>query len=215
MMSKIPWPNIRTEVDDNNIRPVPLHEEYSFSDMAYLDTPEAKPIFETQANIIIKNKSKGIVDIGCRHGPVLQILQEKGYNDFYYMGFDTSIEPIKIGSETWKNYPNIEFRHGSWNDEHIFDVDFDVDQVIWSGVLLYRPNDHLDFFLSITKEHYKSKHAIIQEPMKDQRHWRQDLILNTIADQLESYKFYCKKVVEHNLDLEIFAGKRVILDVEL
>ena len=25
-------------------------------------------------------------------------------------------------------------------------VDFDVDQVIWSGVLLYRPDDHFEFF---------------------------------------------------------------------
>ena len=68
---RIPWPKITT-----NTGKVPLHKEYDMSDMWYLDTAEAKPIFEKQADLIIENKYKGIVDVGCRHGPVNDILQE-------------------------------------------------------------------------------------------------------------------------------------------
>ena len=120
---------------------VPLKEDYEFSDMSYLDTLEAYELFETQANIIIEKQCKGIVDVGCRHGPVLDYLT----HDFKYMGFDTSQEPIDIARNNWKDHSNIEFRCESWNDTEVFLVDFDVDMVIFSGVLLYR-EDHFEFF---------------------------------------------------------------------
>lgn len=214
-MKNIPWPTINTSLDEANMQPVPLSENYSFSDMLYLDSEQAMPIFETQADIIINKNCKGIVDVGCRHGPVLNILYEKGYTDFRYMGFDTSAEPIEIASKYWKDYSNIEFRQGSWNSSDIFKVNFDVDQVIWSGVLLYREIDHMDFFFEVTRDVYKSSNAIIQEPMQHQRHWNNSLKLNTIAEQLDSYASYCKSFKKTFLDLEIFAGRRVIVDVEL
>ena len=102
-VNNVPWPNIRTDVDVNDKQSVPLHEEYAFEDMAYLDTIEAYPMFEMQADIIIKKQCKGIVDVGCRHGPILDILYTKGYTDFEYMGFDTSVEPIEIAEEKWKD----------------------------------------------------------------------------------------------------------------
>ena len=43
-VNNVPWPNIRTSVDTNNKRPVPLKEDYAFEDMAYLDTVEAKDL---------------------------------------------------------------------------------------------------------------------------------------------------------------------------
>ena len=186
IVHNVPWPEIKTKID--NGQRVPLKEDYEFSDMSYLDTLEAYELFETQANIIIEKQCKGIVDVGCRHGPVLDILYAKGYTDFEYMGFDTSKEPIDIATEKWKDYDNIEFRHESWNDLETFLVDFDVDQVIWSGVLLYRPDDHFEFFNKITNEIYKSPNAIIQEPMSWQRHWKAELILNRISDDMEQYK---------------------------
>jgi len=214
-MTDVPWPNIIIDRNSDNTQNVPLHEEYSFQDMAYLDSPQAFPLFDTQAKIIMAKQNKGIVDIGCRHGPVLEILINNGYSDFKYMGFDTSSEPIDIARERWRDYPNIEFRKGSWSNKDIFDVGFNVDQVIWSGVLLYRPKDHLDFFLSITKDFYNSANAIIQEPIKHQRHWRDDLVLNTIAEQLESYRPFCRVFKEIYLDLEIFSGKRIIADITM
>ena len=213
IVHNVPWPEIKTKID--NGQRVPLKEDYEFSDMSYLDTLEAYELFETQANIIIEKQCKGIVDVGCRHGPVLDILYAKGYTDFEYMGFDTSKEPIDIATEKWKDYDNIEFRHESWNDLETFLVDFDVDQVIWSGVLLYRPDDHFEFFNKITNEIYKSPNAIIQEPMYWQRHWKAELILNRISDDMEQYKNTYKEFKEHKLDLEIFAGRRLVVDITL
>jgi len=213
IVHNVPWPEIKTKID--NGQRVPLKEDYEFSDMSYLDTLEAYELFETQANIIIEKQCKGIVDVGCRHGPVLDILYAKGYTDFEYMGFDTSKEPIDIATEKWKDYDNIEFRHESWNDLETFLVDFDVDQVIWSGVLLYRPDDHFEFFNKITNEIYKSPNAIIQEPMSWQRHWKAELILNRISDDMEQYKNTYKEFKEHKLDLEIFAGRRLVVDITL
>mgnify|MGYP003627964755 FL=1 len=209
----VPWPEIKTKID--NGQKVPLKEDYEFSDMAYLDSPEAYELFETQANIVIEKQCKGIVDVGCRHGPVLDILHSKGYTDFEYMGFDTSKEPIDIATEKWKDYNNIEFRHESWNNLEAFLVDFDVDQVMWSGVLLYRPDDHFEFFHKITNGIYKSPNAIIQEPMPWQRHWKAGLILNRISDDMEEYKNMYKEFKEYKLDLEIFAGRRLVADVTL
>ena len=58
---------------------VPLVEDYKFESMSYLDTPEAKPIFEKQADIIIEKQSKGIIDVGCRHGSINKILGKRIY----------------------------------------------------------------------------------------------------------------------------------------
>jgi len=211
-MNNIPWPDIHIK---DGVGKVPLKENYAFEDMWYLDTPQARPIFEKQADIIIERQSKGIVDVGCRHGPVLDILYERGYTDFKYMGFDTSEEPIRLAEEKWNNYDNIEFRNESWDDMETFLVDFDVDQVIWSGVLLYKPQDHYKFFKKITKDFYGAKNAIIQEPFKDQKYWDERLILNRISDEFEMYKNECKSFKEHMIHAEIFAGCRVVVDVEL
>jgi len=215
ILFNVPWPDIRSSVDINNIQKVPLKEYYNFDDMAYLDSKEAYPLFEIQADIIIAKQCKGIVDVGCRHGPVIEILHAKGYTDFEYMGFDTSLEPILIATDKWKGYDNIEFRCESWNEQATFLINFDVDMVIWSGVLLYRPDDHFEFFNKITKELYNSPNAIIQEPQATQRHWKADLELNRISDNMQEYKAAYKQFKEHKLDLEIFAGRRLVVDVTL
>lgn len=209
-MNDIPWPVL--DEHEEKIE-VPLREDYKFEDMWYLDTPEAYPIFEVQADIIIKHQSKGIVDIGCRHGPVLKILHDKGYTDFNYMGFDTSEEPINIARHAWNNFNNIEFRCGSWEDKNIFNVDFNVDQVIWSGVLIYRPDDHFKFFNSITKELYNSKNAIIQEPYHEQRYTDPRLVLHTITNEMQEYKNTYQIYNDQIVDCEIFLGKRLVVDI--
>jgi 2-polyprenyl-3-methyl-5-hydroxy-6-metoxy-1,4-benzoquinol methylase len=209
----VPWPVIKTKIEEG--QKVPLQENYEFNDMWYLDTPQAYPIFEAQADIIIKKQCKGIVDVGCRHGPIIDILHKKGYTDFNYMGFDTSEEPIAIAEEKWKDHDNIEFRCESWNDLSSLIVDFDVDQVIWSGVLLYRPNDHFEFFNKVVCDIYNSPNAIIQEPMAEQKHWEHGLILNRISDEFDKYKEKYTEFKETELDCEIFAGRRVVVDVTI
>lgn len=205
-MVEVPWPDLGLFTVENV--KVPLKEDYAFEDMWYLDTEQAAPIFKTQADIITKYNSKGIVDVGCRHGPVLDYLN----HEFDYMGFDTSKEPINIAAKRWKDYSNIEFRHESWNNKEVFLVDFKVDMVIFSGVLLYR-EDHFDFFKWVM-EFYGAKNAIIQEPYHDQKYWDDRLILNTITKELDQYYTYYN-IDPILLDLELFAGRRLILDVTI
>jgi hypothetical protein len=128
------------------------------------------------------------------------------------MGFDTSKEPIDIAAKRWKDYNNIEFRHESWNNKEVFLVDFKVDMVIFSGVLLYR-EDHFDFFKWVM-EFYGAKNAIIQEPYHDQKYWDDRLILNTITKELDQYYTHYN-IDPILLDLELFAGRRLILDVTI
>lgn len=212
MVKDIPWPTIKNQTETEIV--VPLIEDYKFEDMWYLDTPQARPIFEKQADIIIEKQSKGIIDVGCRHGPVNKILYEKGYTDYRYMGFDTSSEPIKIAQDTWKGYDNIEYRHASWSDKNDILVNFDVDQIIFSGVLLYERDNHLNLFDDVVNL-YQTKHAIIQEPYHEQRHWDDRIVLKTITKEAYLYKDKYKKYKEYLLDCEIFSGRRLILDITI
>lgn len=209
-MVDVPWPDIRTAENEEGARRVPLKEDYAMKDMWYLDTKEAAPIFSYQAELCKHWNSKGIVDVGCRHGPILQFMDN--HHDFRYMGFDTSVEPIQIAQSEWANYDNIEFRCESWNDRETFLVDFPVDTVIFSGVLLYLEK-HFEFFEWVVN-FYKAKHAIIQEPWHEQKHWDDKLILNTITQDLDKY-YSNYTVTDKLIDCDIFAGRRLILDVTI
>lgn len=206
----MPWPRIDDKSKD--IVEVPLKEDYKLRSMDYLDTSEARCIFDKQADIIIENKIKGIVDVGCRIGIINDILQERGYTDYNYMGYDTSTQPIEYAQELWSGYDNIEYRHSSMYKQN--PVDFDVDCVIWSGVLLYDPNNHMQLFSDVTFNQYNAKHAIIQEPCKEQDadKWLPNMKLNTIEQDLYKYADqynYEDWVVE----AQVFSGRRRIAHV--
>lgn len=206
----MPWPRI----DDNSkdIVEVPLKEDYKLRSMDYLDTHEARCIFDKQADIIIENNIKGIVDVGCRIGIVNDILHERGYTDYQYMGYDTSPQPIDYANEIWAGYDNIEYRCASMYDPN--PVDFDVDCVIWSGVLLYDPNNHMQLFRDVTFGQYNATHAIIQEPCKDQDldKWLPNMKLNTIEQDLYRYaeEYNYKDWV---VEAQVFSGRRRIAHV--
>ena len=210
MHKDIPWPTIHNQTETEIV--VPLIEDYKFEDMWYLDTPQAKPIFEKQADIIIEKQSKGIIDVGCRHGPVNKILHEKGYTDYQYMGFDTSFEPIKIAQDIWQEHNNIEYRNTSWKNKENITVNFDVDMIIFSGVLLYEKDNHLDLFDTLVR-FYKTKNAIIQEPHHDQKHWDNRLVLQTITKDMPLYMKKYNGYKQYIVDCEIFSGKRLIADI--
>ena len=206
----MPWPRI----DDNSkdIVEVPLKEDYKLRSMDYLDTPEARCIFDKQADIIIENNIKGIVDVGCRIGIINDILQERGYTDYHYMGYDTSTQPIEYAKEIWAGYDNIEYRCSSMYKQN--PVDFDVDCVIWSGVLLYDPDNHMQLFENVTFGQYNATHAIIQEPCKEQDadKWLPNMKLNTIEQDLHKYanKFNYKDWV---VEAQVFSGRRRIAHI--
>lgn len=183
--------------------------------MDYLDTDAAKVIFEAQADIVLRNGFRGIVDVGCRIGRINDILLERGYADYRYMGFDTSPEPIKYSQSTWAEFKNIEYRCTSWDDRESIAVDFPVDCVIWSGVLLYRPQDHQKLFHDLTVDFYRAGHAIIQEPMREQTHWARGLALDTIVDQLEAYKARYAEYREAVVEADIFSGRRKIVEIKI
>jgi len=195
---EVPWPKIGTTSGE-----IPMKRRYALRDMSYLDTLEARPIFETQADIIIKNNYKGIVDIGCRHGPVNDFLYEKNYKDYQYYGFDTSPEPIEYAQKRW---PNFEYEVRDWAT--LKEVKFKVDCVIFSGVLLYE-KEHYKMFTNIMN-FYKCKNAIIQEPYHEQKYYEERLKLKSITNDMQQYKFREKTIVE----AEIFCGRRLVGEVE-
>ena len=196
---EVPCPKIVTTSGE-----IPMKRRYAFRDMSYLDTLEARPIFETQADIIIKNDFKGIVDIGCRHGPVNDFLHEKNYKDYQYYGFDTSPEPIEYAQKRW---PNFEYEVRDW--ANLKEVKFNVDCIIFSGVLLYE-KDHYKMFTDIMN-FYKCKNAIIQEPYHNQKYYEERLKLKSITNDMQQYNFKEKTIVE----AEIFCGRRLVGQVEL
>jgi len=186
--------------------------------MDYLDTPAALPLYEAQADIIMKNGYKKIVDVGARHGPVNDILYERGYidDDYEYMGFDTSHQPIEYANLVWEEFDNIEYRTTTWENLNEIATTFAADCVIWSGVLLYRPMDHMELFERLQK-FYNSNNAIIQEPCKDQptELWLKNVRLNTIDDQLHMYRERYAEYTDEVLTLDVFAGKRVVAHVRM
>ena len=196
---EVPWPKIGTLSGE-----IPMKRRYALRDMSYLDTLEAKPIFETQANIIIKNGFKGIVDIGCRHGPINDFLHEKNYKDYNYYGFDTSPEPIEYAQKRW---PNYEYEVRDWAT--LKEVNFKVDCIIFSGVLLYEKN-HYKMFTDIMN-FYNCKNAVIQEPYHEQTYYEEKLKLKSITDDMQQYNFKYQTIVE----AEIFCGRRLVGQVEL
>ena len=195
---EVPWPKIGTLSGE-----IPMKRRYALRDMSYLDTLEARPIFEKQADIIIKNNYKGIVDIGCRHGPVNDFLHEKNYKDYQYYGFDTSPEPIEYAQKRW---PNYQYEVRDW--ANLKQVNFKVDCVIFSGVLLYE-KDHFKMFKDIMK-FYSCKNAVIQEPYHEQKYYEERLKLKSITNDMQQYKFKEKTIVE----AEIFCGRRLVGEVE-
>ena len=196
---EVPWPKIGTTSGE-----IPMKRRYALRDMSYLDTLEARPIFETQADLVIKNNFKGIVDIGCRHGPINDFLHEKNYKDYNYYGFDTSPEPIEYAQKRW---PNFEYEVRDW--ANLKEVKFNVDCIIFSGVLLYE-KDHYKMFTDIMN-FYKCKNAIIQEPYHNQKYYEERLKLKSITNDMQQYNFKEKTIVE----AEIFCGRRLVGQVEL
>jgi SAM-dependent methyltransferase len=209
----VPWPRLDSAASASVA--VPLKENYMMRSMDYLDTEAAKIIFSAQADIIQKHGISGIVDVGCRIGRINDILQERGYLNYRYMGFDTSPQPIEYSQAAWSQFDNIEYRCASWNELDKIAVDFKVECVIWSGVLLYRPQDHQKLFHEITVDFYNAPFAIIQEPLQDQVHWKADLSLNTIADQLAQYKSKYSQYSERIVEAEVFSGRRVISEIKI
>jgi len=208
-----PWPRLPSSfVPGMETINVALKQDYEIHKMDYLDTDEAKPIFEKQAEHIIKNNIKGIVDVGCRIGIMNDILQDKGYTDYQYMGFDTSPQPINYAKEVWRQFPNIEFRCASMYDKENIAVDFNVDCVIWGGVLIYDPDNHMRLFNDLTVDFYDADYSIICEPCaeQDENKYLPNMDLHTIEQELYKYKENYPQYEESIVDANIFCGKRKI-----
>ena len=207
-----PWPRLPSSFVPGETINVQLKDDYEIHKMDYLDTVEARPIFEKQAEHIIRNNIKGIVDIGCRIGIMNNILQEKGYTDYQYMGFDTSPQPVNYAKEVWQQYPNIEFRCASMYDKENIAVDFDVDCTIWGGVLIYDPDNHIQLFNDLTVDFYGADYSIICEPCaeQDESKYLPNMDLHTIEQELYKYKEKYSHYEESIVDANIFCGKRKI-----
>ena len=209
----VPWPRIH-QPDQSGRYQVPLKTEYRFRSMDYLDSPEAQPIFELQADFIEREGIKRIIDCGSRHGPVLDILYHRGYitPDFQYMGFDTSPEPIALAQATWAEFSNIEFRQADMWDHASIAVEFEPDCVIWSAILLYAGDRHQELFLDITNNLYRAPYAIIQEPCESQNpdYFVPWLDLHTIDSEVLEYRKHVTNFECLTVECDIFQGRRII-----
>lgn len=205
------WPRIPMADPGYDID-MELSDTYEFHQLDYLDSPKALKMFELQADIICENGFQSIIDVGSRHGPVLDILKHRGYitPEFRYMGFDSSPEPIELAQATWSHHPNIEFRVASWFTEGDICTDWQPDVTIWSGVICYVERNRRLFFEYLQHNIWNCRHAIIQEPTIQQEphkvaswlklpHAQPDIdAWITDYDSYQSWIF----------DMEIFMGRR-------
>jgi trans-aconitate methyltransferase len=192
----------------------PFKKIYKLEDFDYLDSKEALPLFEKQAELIIKHNYQNIIDVGCRTGRINDILNSLNYN-YEYMGFDTSEEPIVYSQNKWKDYKNIEYRIADWDDIDTIKVDFNVDCVLFSGVLCYVPDYHLELFNRLVVDLYQAEGAIIQDLRDDQINTDSRIDLKYIYSDLKEYKNYYRKVEEHKVDCDFYYGQRSIFDVRI
>lgn len=214
---KILWPEYQGKPVTWKVK---MKKEYLVEDMNYLDSMVARPIFNKQADIVVDNKCKGIVDIGCRMGMVNHLIHKRGYTGYNYMGFDTSPLPIAKANEDWKDHGNVEYRVGTWDDEQVLKVDFDVDTLIMSGVLIYCQPCHEEFYAESgyhtdlfdrLVNYYKPKRVIIQETLQEQTHIHEENSHETI--DLSYYKKFDHDWYE--FDLDMWLGHRVVMDVRV
>lgn len=192
----------------------PYKEVYKYEAFGYLDSKEALPLFEKQADIIIERDYRTIVDVGCRIGRINDILLSRGY-DYKYMGFDTSPEPIVASQAKWIDHPNVEYRIASWNNQKDIKTDFDVDVVLFSGVLCYLPDTHANMFKSLTVDLYAAEGAIIQDLRDDQNNVDERIEVNYIMSELKKYNQKYKSVTCYDLDCNFYFGNRSVLDIRI
>ena len=222
----VPWPAIGKLEDhgqwDDNLGKytVPLKSNYLHRAMNYLDTPEASEMFDWQAQWIVEHNCKNVVDVGCRHGPVLDHLYKRDFmdSDFNYFGFDTSTESIQLAKLIWSKFDQVQHVVASWDENRRITPPFVPDVAIFSGVLLYEPESHMELFRRLVKDVWPgTRYAIIQEPLPNemQQYWLEDMHLHTIQPELFKYKEEYTAVAEQMHDMQIFSGRRHSLVLQL
>ena len=204
-------PNIKSKKEKVS----PFKKIYALEEFHYLDSEEALPLFEKQCDIINENDYKSIIDVGSRIGRINDILYQRGYTDYLYMGFDTSPEPIEYAKQKWSNNKNIEYRVADWCDSKSIQVDFDVDCVIFSGVLLYQPNNHEELFHRLCVDIYNTEGAIIQDLRSDQLYTDDRIQVKYIDDDFKMYEEKYASIKKYDVDCNFFYGNRIILDVKI
>lgn len=192
----------------------PYKEVSTLQAFHYLDSDEAYPLFAKAADIIEERGYRGIVDVGCRLGRVNDILKERGY-EYDYMGFDTSPEPISLAQKKWADASNIEYRLASWNDKAELEVDFDVDVVLFYGVLCYVPDTHKKLFRELVVDLYGAEGAIIQDLRSDQPNVLDRIEVNYIYDELLQYESLYRTLTEYKIDCDFFYGNRSVMDIRI
>jgi len=205
-MQNIPWPNIPEGlVEELGRKLSPFKKNYKKEDFDYLDTPEASPIFSTQAEMILTFRAKSILDVGCRTGVINKFLSNY---DYEYLGFDSSVDSIEHAKLL---YPKKNFVVGDWDDIEKINGSFDC--IIFSGALIYKGANHRDFFTKYCNK-FKPKFVVIQEPHETQRYHDDRIEYFSIYNDLDFYRENFK-FIEQEVDCEIFCGHRTIIGLTL
>lgn len=181
------------------------------SRLDYLDSPEALPLRTTVADIVKKHNCRSVVDVGCGVGRMYDFLDVENY-----MGFDDDWRLINPGK---RQRPNADLRVASWKDLDKLSVGFDVDCLLFLGVLSYAMPEypevfekngmHDDMFHNMIRM-YKPKLIIIQEILADQTNVAETNELKVLPlDYYMNFNPIC-----YELDLPIFCGHRVIMEID-
>ena len=177
----------------------------------YLDSIEALPLRTTVAEIIKKHNCKTVVDVGCGVGRMYDFIDVEKY-----MGFDDDWRLINPGKRA---RPAADLRIASWKDLDRLDVEFDVDCLLFLGVLSYAMPEYPEVFdkngLHYNMFHdmvnlYRPKIIIIQEILAEQTLVSASNELQTLP--LDYYMNF--NPASHELDLPIWCGHRVILEID-
>lgn len=181
------------------------------SRLDYLDHPDALPLRTTVRDVVHSANCKNIVDVGCGVGRMYDFLEVENY-----MGFDDDWRLINPGK---RERPDADLRVASWRHLDKLEVDFDVDCVLFLGVLSYampdwpevyeKNGDHIEMFHNII-DLYKPKKVIIQEILAEQTHVAETNELKVLP--LEYYNQFKPKCTV--LDLPIFCGHRIIMEID-
>jgi|TARA_R110002124_G_C8960236_1_gene514013 hypothetical protein len=180
----------------------------------YLDCESASPLRTTIADIIDKNNCKNIIDVGCGQGHINDLVCIDNY-----MGFDPDSRSVRHAKKRYAHEDNIEFRNCGWGNDSDIQVEFEVDCLMFVGVLSYAIPEypeifktngwHYDAFNRLCKL-YNPKIVIIQEILQEQTHIVDSNELRTL--DLHYYKQFKHKYYE--LDLPIWCGHRAILEID-
>lgn len=206
----------------DNQSKIKLSREYKDFRHDYLYSDVALPMFEIIADWIIENKCKTIIEPGCGAGHINNVLHDKGYTDYTYIGYDTCSYTIQFAQEQLvkgQALP-VSLYNASWydiNDKHSIPESFDcmlLMGVLPYGMPYYGLNDKFDsevaLYKYLTRLHHPNK-VFIRDVCPDQTYVHDSNEIHTINTD------YFDSIADNRVevDLKMWLGHKVLYDITI